>query len=416
MLIEMRLGALAWVVLAGCYSAAPPSGAPCDPALDNCPSGQTCTTTSEGSFCGAHTADAGEGSDGPRPDSAPGCHGTGLVHDICNITATNDLAITADRTINTAMVGGTNCDSIIAQPGGGASLCLIAARTIAIDMDAKVSAIGPNPLVLLATDTLAIAGKLDVASHVGSMSPGAGAEAACGSNSGADGSGFEAAGGGGAGGSFGTAGGNGGRGFRSSDNGSSPTPGGSALASVSPTSLRGGCPGGDGGEAGGGGGVGRGGGGGGAVYLIAAAIDISGSINASGAGGGAGKDGLDASGGAGGGGSGGFVGLDTPSLAVTGSIFANGGSGGGGGGDQPQLNGQPGKDPTAATMPATGGSGGGGGGGNGGAGYANSTPATNATNGNNPYCGGGGGGGGAGIIRIYGAAPPGAGTISPPPA
>ncbi|NVB84795.1 MAG: hypothetical protein HOV81_40875 [Kofleriaceae bacterium] len=411
----MRLGALAWVALAGCYSAAPPSGAPCDPALDNCPSGQTCTTTAEGSFCGGRTTDAGEGSDGPRPDSAPGCYGTGLVHDICNISASTDLAITADRTINTAMVGGTNCDSIIAQPGGGASLCLVAARTITIDVTAKVSAIGPNPLVLLATDTLAIAGTLDVASHIGSMSSGAGAETDCGGNAGNDGSGFEAAGGGGAGGSFGTGGGNGGRGFRSSNSGSSPTPGGSALAIVSPTSLRGGCPGGDGGDSDGGGGVGKGGGGGGAVYLIATSIDMSGTINASGAGGGQGKDGLNASGGAGGGGSGGFVGLDASSLDVSGAIFANGGSGGGGGGDQPQFNGQPGKDPSGAMTPAAGGNGGSGGGGNGGAGYANSMAATNATNGSNPYCGGGGGGGGGGIIRIYGAAAPTGGTISPPP-
>ncbi len=410
----MRLGLLAWLGVAACYSPTIPAGAPCDPALDNCPGGQTCTTTAAGSFCGGvESIDAAMNPDGPHPDNAPGCYGTGLVHDVCNVMGASDLDIASNRTINTAMVGGSNCDSIIAQSGGGASLCLVTARSITIASNVKLNAIGPNPLVLVATDTIAISGTLDVASHIAAMTPGAGAAPSCGTNGGADGSGFEAAGGGGAGGSFGTPGGNGGRGFRSSNNGSNPTPGGLALPSVAPTSLRGGCPGGDGGDADGGGGVGVGGAGGGAVYLIASAIDVTGVINASGAGGGQGKDGLNASGGAGGGGAGGFIGLDTPTLTISGAIFANGGSGGGGGGDEPQFNGQPGKDPTSATMTTAGGDGGNGGGGDGGAGYGNGAAATNAANGSNPYCSGGGGGGAAGIIRLYGGASP-SGTFSPP--
>lgn len=42
---------VAALALAGCYSPSPPSGAPCDPATPNCPSGQTCTQTAGGAFC-----------------------------------------------------------------------------------------------------------------------------------------------------------------------------------------------------------------------------------------------------------------------------------------------------------------------------------------------------------------------------
>jgi hypothetical protein len=45
------LGYLVCASLLGCYSPHASSGAPCDPAFDNCPVGQTCTTTAGGSFC-----------------------------------------------------------------------------------------------------------------------------------------------------------------------------------------------------------------------------------------------------------------------------------------------------------------------------------------------------------------------------
>jgi hypothetical protein len=114
-------------VSAACYGPHPSQGAPCDLALDNCPSGQRCTQTAAGAFCYSSTPgvlpDGGpNGDDGPRPDNAPTCFGTGLVHDLCGIEPSNDLAITANTTINTAMVGGTNCTTIVAQPGGGASV------------------------------------------------------------------------------------------------------------------------------------------------------------------------------------------------------------------------------------------------------------------------------------------------------
>lgn len=406
--------------LSGCYGPHPSAGAPCDLALDNCPSSQRCLATAEGSFCyatdpGTKPDAPGPGDpDGPRPDNAPNCYGTGLVHDLCALAPTNDIVVSANRVINTAMVGGTNCDSIIA--GGGASLCLIAARTISIGNGIKLSATGPNPLVLVGTQSVTINGALDVASHVqGGSVIGPGAQTSCGAgNAGSMGGNPDAAGGGGAGGSFGGKGADGGLGKKSSTNNPGGAPG-TALAAGVPTSLVGGCPGGDGGPGHGGGGVGGGGAGGGAVYIISAgSITISGSIDASGAGGGAGAAGVDSSGGAGGGGSGGFIGLDTPSLMVTGSVFANGAGGGGGGGDMPTRIGNPGNDPVAATTQANGGVGGTGGGGDGGKGYAGALAPTTGNPGINGYCAGGGGGGGAGIIKIYGTTASG-GTFSPTP-
>lgn len=394
-----------------------PAGAPCDPALNNCPAGQRCETTAGASYCAvAFVPDAGDSgtNDGQLPDTAPGCFGIGLVHDVCLMPApTADMTITADRTVNTAMVGNGNCDEIIAQPGGGASLCLIAARTVAVASTARLTGIGPNPLLLVATQTMTIDGTIDVASRLGAPQPGAGADPTCASSAGNNATQIDGAGGGGAGGSFGTKGGNGGTGRTPNQ----ATPGGGAPAAQTPTTLRGGCAGGRGGTADGGGGDGVGGAGGGAVYLIAgSSLTISGAINASGSGGAQGTDGQFASGGAGGGGSGGLIGLDAPSITVTGQVFANGGGGGGGGGDEPTRNGQPGSTPTTALTAAAGGPGGTGGGGRGGDGSVLAGAGATANNGTNPYCAGGGGGGGAGIIRVYGVAPSSlGGSISPPP-
>ena len=380
--------------------------------------------TGSGAFCGvlASTIDSSMPMiDGPRPDTAPGCFGVGVVHDVCLMPQpTTDLMISADRAVNTAMVGGTNCDTIIAQPGGGASLCLIAAKTISIAATAKVTAIGANPLLLIASDAINVAGTIDVASRL-SMMPGAGADTTCASPDGADNLTFNngqggGGGGGGAGGSFGTAGGNGGAG-RSFDGKPNP-PGGQAPGPIAPTSLRGGCAGGAGGEADGGQGNGNGGGGGGAVALIAgSSLTIAGIINASGSGGAQGTDGVYASGGAGGGGAGGMITLDAPTIAVTGQVFANGGGGGGGGGNDPANHGQPGNTASTALTAATGGNGGSGGGGRGGDGFGGTNNAANGANATNSgFCAGGGGGGGAGIIRVYGPAPSSLGGMISPPA
>lgn len=406
--------------LAACYQPTVPAGAPCDPALDNCPAGQRCETTANGSYCGA-VPDRPDGSmndsDGSdvRPDTAPGCFGGGLFSAICPMPLpTAQVNITADRTINTAMTGNNNCDQIIPQPGGGAPLCLVLGTSITISPGVKLIGIGDNPLVLLATGSFTINGTIDVSSHVAAgvlLGAGAQTQTSCGSvGTGQNGGGVDGAGGGGAGGSFSTMGGTGGNGR---NGGSGGTPGSTQAV----TDLRGGCPGGKGGAGSGGGGAGNPGNGGGAVYVIAGgSLTISGTIDASGSGGGGGGGAVNAGSGGGGGGSGGMIVLDAPSITLSGSVYANGAGGGGGNGSQVGNVGAVGVEPSSATTQASGGTGGAGGGGAGGKGYARDMPATNGVNGSSQYCAGGGGGGGAGSVRVFGVPPSSlGGAISPPP-
>jgi len=387
------------VALAGCYSPHVASGAPCMPDVDNCPADQSCETTAAGSFCTAEAAmpdGGGDGTslgDGPRPDAGPNCFGTGLVTNVCLQQAPAGNVILASGTIDTAMVGASNCNTIVSQ-SGGPSLCLIAADTISIPSGTIVRAQGANPLLLIGATRIDIAGELHVDSKRGGAI-GAGAQATCASGDGVNGN--MGAGGGGGGGSFGTAGANGGKGENSAA--------GTAGGTTTPTAVRGGCAGGNGGTGDGGGGAGAGGAGGGAVYMIAGAIMIEGSVDASGAGGGAGTSGTNSSGGGGGGGAGGLIGLDAPTITATGALFANGGGGGGGGGNQPGNVGSPGSDPATYQTGGTGGNGGAGGGGKGGTGFGLAAAAQTGTNFSTMYCGGGGGGGGAGVIRVFQASP-----------
>jgi hypothetical protein len=414
----MRLAAIL-VAVSACYAPTVPSGAPCDPALDNCPFGQTCEQKGTEYICtGGSSMNDAPKPDGKPPDSAPGCLGSGLVTNICLMPPpTTDLMITVNRTINTAMVGGGNCDQIVAQQLGGPSMCMVFAKTITIASGIKVTAQGPNPLLLVANETLSVTGTIDVASHIGATNPGAGSETTCSSNNGGMGSGNDGGGGGGGGGgSFGTAGAPGGNG---NGQGGTAGPGGQSVPAMAPGTLRAGCRGGNGGAGSGGGfgGPGLGGAGGGGVYLIGgASITVDGSINASGAPGAGGLDSTNAGSGGGGGGSGGMIALDSPMITVTGSLFANGGGGGGGCGDTPDRIGNPGAEPTSATVAANGGAGGNGNGGNGGRGYALNMNPTNGANGGSQYSAGGGGGGGGGVIKIYGGTQPSAvgGIISPP--
>jgi len=282
--------------------------------------------------------------------------------------------------------------------------CFVVARNVTIQ-DATIT--GSRPLVVVATDTLTIKGKLDVASHnasgvltsgPGAINPPAGGCAGTAPQTDSGG------GGGGAGGTFTTKGGNGGTGNAGAANG-----GIAANSMTMPMLLRAGCS----GQTGGAGGTGgSGGGGGGAVYLLAGnVIDLStAQINASGAGGAIGVN----RGGGGGGGAGGMVVVfvDSPmgtiTTAVTTRIVANGGGGGTGygHGDDPDV--------TMATVPAMGASAGGScptnGGGNGGV-----TMMTGTVGGPGCSTGGGtmGGGGGGGVGYIQSNQPIGLGTYSP---
>ena len=292
-----------------------------------------------------------------------------------------------------------NCTHVMMV--GGVTSCVLTGETVTMPAGETFRAIGTRPLVIVAATTVTIAGTVSVSSLRG-VNAGAGTmSTGCTASAGENDAGGA---GGGAGGSFMGRGGNGGTGDNN-DNGG-PSGSGSGATSLvelatAPTTIRGGCPGSDGGD----GNLphGAGGSGGGAIYIIAGgSISVSGAVLAAGMGGGNGDD----NSAGGGGGSGGFIGFDGPVVTIAGAAAANGGGGGEGGGFNA---GDPGDDGTADASRAAGGvfnqNGGDGGVGSGGAAM------TGAAGGEGPG-GGGGGGGGAGFIYVKGTLA-GAGTISP---
>jgi hypothetical protein len=358
----------ALVGLTGCFAPTPVPGSPCPTGV--CPSSFVCspaTQTCERAAIDANVADAT-----PLVDAAPGCFGIGVVV-ICPKAAVMDPLVLATP-IDT---GGPACIAYTgSQPG---ELCVLAGTNVTVL--GRVMASGPRPLVLLATDTLAIEGVLDVASRAGGVR---------GPNSSASACARMVAQGdrGGPGGTFGGRGGSGGAGETNGPQPSAP------LAVVA--QLRAGCDGGAASSA-------LGGAGGGAVYLVAGMrIRIAGTVNASGAGGAAGS----ANRGGGGGGSGGMIGLDAPSIELNGSIFANGGGGG-----ASDVGAGRGEESLSATIAGRGGRAGDAGGADGGDGSARTVYEGRAGASGND--GGGGGGGGAGVIRVF---PPQvlSGPVSPP--
>lgn len=384
--------------LAGCYSPATLSDLECEPESSNC---------------------NGDSINNDTPQSPPlpsqMCYGEGLLGPICLAPPARTLALTGASTIDTAQLGDTGCTKILAV-SGGPSLCLVAARRI--EVSGVLRAVGTHPLVLLASDEIAVTGFIDVSSHIrdanaGRPVAGAGARtaAACrapfidGPMSDDDQSG----GSGGAGGSFGGLGGRGGLGAELDEAG---VPAAGAAASL----IAGGCPGGRGGDDSSGLGGGLAGAGGGAVYLIAGSvITLRGKIAASGAAGGGGTFGFESSGAGGGGGSGGMIGLDAPRVVFSGALVANGGGGGGGGAYWGASGGDGGESDQPGSA-ATGGVAGLDGGGSGGAGSVSAIAGRRGANGTSDFAAGGGGGGGPGIIRVYGApASSISGAISPPP-
>jgi hypothetical protein len=326
--------------------------------------------------------------DAPSPD-AQLCYGAGLAP-IC-LTAAPSGTVTLDTAFDT-----TACPGEVVTQTSGPELCVIAATQISVS--ATVAVTGARPLMLLATDSIAIPGSLDVSSRRSPARVGAGANFSdCGA--GTLPTNTSGGAGGGAGGTFGTRGANGGDGAPLgavvNNNGTSP-------ALMLPlTFVRGGCKAEDGGDSGANQG-GLGGASGGAVYLFAGtAIDVQGSIFASGAG--AAASALHAGGG--GGGAGGLIGLEAPTINITGILAANGANGSGGGGSTgSSIAGSDGATTAFSTQPpaASGGATGGGGGGRGATGAAlQSIGGTGST----AVAGtaGGGGGGGFGVIYVKGA-------------
>jgi hypothetical protein len=319
------------------------------------------------------------------------CYGTGIVKACFYTEPTGANTVGGNTTIN------TDDTSMCMTATNSSAFCVIAATTIDVSAGGTLAAQGTRPLVLIATQEITIAGTLDVSSLAGGPA-GAGGDAA-----GCDAGTAPGTNAGGAGGSFGGIGGD----------SQGVAGGGTAGAVLTPTALRGGCP----GQTGGGAMPGTGGHGGGGVYLIAkTSITVSGTINASGAGG---SPGVANTSGGGGGGTGGYIGLECASVTSTGVIVANGGGGAEGSGQT--TKGKPGGDPNPAT-PSTQAGGGAGNstiGGDGGTGAASvmlgggASAAMCPGAAGNVCSSGGGGGGGAGIIHTVPNNPLG-GQISPP--
>ena len=341
------------------------------------------------------------------PADARACWATGIP-DLCFATPpSGDVPLTGALDTTTD----ARCSSSFSAN------CVIAGGKIDVD---TLLVNGARPLVLVASDTLTVTGKLDVASHVSTPAKsGPGAVAATchpfgqpvPDKNGTNGTG------GGAGGSYGNTGGAGG----GNDSGAH---GGATSTAVDGNRFAAGCRGEDGASANPGPPMiyGLGGAGGGAAYLVGGnAITIAGVVNASGAGGFGGEcvtpcnnsaDG-EAHGG-GGGGAGGMIVLEAPSIANTGSIFADGG--GGGEGASHSTSGASGQDPLGATAALGGSAEGSHHGGPGGAGGHGAAVVGAGGVGTTEYSGGGGGGGGGGVgkIVVYGGGTL-TGNVSPTP-
>jgi hypothetical protein len=225
------------------------------------------------------------------------------------------------------------CRGLLAD---GTPACIIAATDLTI-MDIHVR--GTLPLVLVAQDQLTIVGTLDAASRAAKVGPN-GSSTDCVPATpgwGEDQNNLRSSAGG-AGGSYGSAGGDGGGALGQSNN-ATDIGGGRANPVATAIGLHGGCAGSSGGVPISGPMIGAaiapaaGGAGGGAVLLVADAIQIDGTVDASG---GAGIGGASSpqnhqyGGGGGGGGSGGLIAIDAAIVTVTGMLVANGGGGGGG--------------------------------------------------------------------------------------
>lgn len=373
----------------------------------------------------ATAPDAGGVDAGPGNDAAAArCKFTFV--DVCALTPGPALAFTTAPVapINTSLPG--SCPHLVQQGNGKPELCVRYATSIAIAEGVVIRAIGARPLVLVASTSITVAGRLDVSStrqRLGSVpvaeSVGAGgAGSSCGFTRAPQ---SDAGGGGGAAGaSFSGKGGDGGIGDLNDsvgNDGNAESGLANSLVEINTiSSLRGGCRGQVGGSFGNsvvGEPPGAGGPPGGAIYLAAAeqiTIESNGGVSANGGGG---MGGGSQSGGSGGG-SGGLIVLEATAIHRLGALTANGGGGGEGGiyleDNSVRYTGFPGGDgrlddtaAAGADSPSSPGNGG-----NGGAGVVRDGTGGTQSNG-----GGGGGGGASGFILLLGAVD-GAGLISPP--
>jgi hypothetical protein len=357
--------------------------------------------------------DSGVGSDGPMGaflalHVPPASSTTGTA----GITITTNLTIDSDAlTIGgAAPPSGVTFDHVSQVPSGPELAVLhVSTFTIATAVTARV--IGTRPLVVIASDTIAIDGVLDAGALLHQSGAGGGLPAS-GDRPGVQGAHDQTycdAGGGGGGQA--TAGGTGG-GATGTGNVSGETcnatggVAGGVVGDNAITVLAGGSGGGPG--RGGASGnvdacVASGGAGGGAVQLSSAtAVAIAGEVSVGGGGGrgGVGTDNTNCTnrGSGGGGGSAGSIVLQAPSIIVSAGAYVVAHGGGGGGGATVGTDGLDGGDgATAAGAAGLGAASYGSDGGAGGSGTAPSDGATNTVGDGN----GGGAGGAAGRIAIY---------------
>src|SRR5262245_24954874 len=169
---------LGLVMSPACFAPSPQAGAPCVPAAGNCPAGQSCVASATGFVCsygdGLGIDAGGDAPADARPDASGFCFGKGLVSEMCFTQPPSGmLSVTASATIDTATVGGAHCTEIRAQ-SGGPSLCVVAKQTIELKNGVTLRAVGPNPLVLIASGMMTLDGVLDVSSKRGATVTGAG--------------------------------------------------------------------------------------------------------------------------------------------------------------------------------------------------------------------------------------------------
>ncbi len=378
---------LAWLaLLAGCYQ---PAGEHSCAITCPCPAGLTCGNDG---LC--HDSTGGCGSampDAPVPDGTPDappvCVQGSQGSYFSGVCVENPGVLALNGPIDTSMP----CMPVAAKL---ASYCVEYGTVVTMS---NVTATGARPLLVIATDTLAITGTVDVSSDHFGRTGAAANTGPCGLAG--DGTNAADGGGGGAGGSFGGIGGDGGAVNGGGGGGAAPR------ITTAPAQLVGGCRGGIGSTYAGSGSAAAGSSGG-ALYLMAQnQITLASGtlVVAMGAGGGGGTQG---GGGGGGGGSGGMIVLDAmqingcppPAACLAVPIVAAHGGGGGGGGAT-ALQGAPGNESTGLIAGA-----GGIGGVAGGAG--SSDTASDGTAGTSsspagPGAGGGGGGGGDGFILTF---------------
>lgn len=345
-------------------------------------------------------SDATMEGDAATPDAPPPCASFSSQFDTCALEPSGqDLVLTGQNTYDTAtgtLTAGSTTLAVarVQLLGKEGPLEVVVVRDFRMSPNARLRAIGPLPLAILAFGAI----RLDSSAQLDVAAGGAGARSSCAGGA-IPGMPQNGGAGGGGGGGFAAAGGNGGNGDADAQTQAPGGPGG-APATAKPLGPLGGCPGARGGNGADGGGAG--GAGGGALYLVSATgveVAAGASINAGGGGGKGGGISAFSYGdaGGGGGGSGGMILIEAPVVRSAGALAANGGGGG-----EASGNGSGGNDGApggVTTMPAAGGQGNSASGTDGGSGGAQASPAgasvTNVQNG-----GGGGGGGSVGYIIV----------------